>query len=194
MEDKFERLENADEANAYDAFVNACYLPRSEDAMRHLLEEYERVGITKKQLERFSNKAKAAGIPVPDVSKKATPKSLERVVLEAESKYAKYGLLAHQENPYRDKDEPTLQNLANKFGEFIYNKSFNDGVVGAFGKGQNILTSARSKLIVLRVPRVYQTQFEGKISAATLVTKIKNSMNHYRKQGSGDVIIEYYDT
>lgn len=198
MEENFERLENADEANAYDALVNACYHSRPEDAMRHLFGEFGRVGITGKQIDRFTAKAKAKGVPVPEVktgdcSPKVLETILERVVLQSDSKYAKYGLLAHEENPYRNKDEPSLQNLANKFGEFIYNKSFNDGVVGAFGKGQNILTSARGKLIVLRVPRSYQTEFEGKSRSVSLVTKITNSMNHYRKQGNGEVVVEYYD-
>ena len=170
-------------------------------AMRHTIREFRKVGITDKQIKRFIGKATAKGIPIPNPNTKQTKsiphEGLERVVLEADSKYIKYGQLANNENPFRNKDGPVLQNLANKFGELIYNKSFNDGCVGAFGKGQSIQQSSRGKLIILRVPRSYENQFRRQLPdgyGGTLVAKIRNSMNHYRKGGGGDVEVEFYDT
>ena len=68
---------------------------------------------------------------------------------------------------------------------------------GAFGKGQSIQQSSRGKLIILRVPRSYENQFRRQLPdgyRGTLVAKIRNSMNHYRKGGGGDVEVEFYDT
>lgn len=199
LDPPIEKLENADQNMAYDAFVNACYHSNdSARAMRQTLREFKRVGITKKQISQFISRAKAKGIPVPKLNSecRTSKKELEKVVIEADSKYARYGKMANDENPLRNKDEPVLQNMADKFGAFIYDKKFNDGVVGAFGKGQDIQTSARGKLIILQVPRSYETQFKRQIMRReryTLIGRILNSMDHYRKRGGGDVDIEYYD-
>ena len=108
-----DKLTTNDEVKAYDAFVNACYHPDPDRAMRHTIREFRKVGITDKQIKRFIGKATAKGIPIPNPNTKEVTidqKDLERVVLEADSKYAKYGKFQFNE------DGPVLQNLADKFG------------------------------------------------------------------------------
>lgn len=154
--------------DAYDVFLAACLHPNPDIAMRDVLEQFEKFGISEKQTASFKRKALAMGIALPAVLEMPS-KKLEHIVIEPDPKFAKL-----------DKQgTATGQDLANKFSMFIYGKMFNDGIHGAFGKKQSIRGEAKNKIIVLRSETPCQ-----------FPPKLKNSIQHYKSQGHGQVRIE----
>ncbi len=163
-----ERLVSADDAAVFDAIVNACYHPADRElAFDETIEMLKSIGISKTQIDAALRKVHAQGMSAP-----IPPTVLERIEIRSDKKREACGLI------------PAFQNVCDKFGLYIYGKMFNAGVNGAFGKGQNILPSARSKMIILHFP-------EGCKQHVQSYSKLHNSIKHYQKQGRGNVIIEY---
>ena len=169
------KLTSTDNEETYDAFLNACLHPNDPvRAMNKVLKQFKKVGVTKKQLDMFIKRAEANDIPIPNMNHQ---KELEKIIIEADPKFAKIG------------NDAVLQNVADKFGLFIYNKKFNDGINGAFGEAQNIQPSAKGKFIILKIPSYVTTR---RFTSDTF-NKILNSMKHYEQRGNGTVTIKYYN-
>ena len=169
LQPPIERLDSVNDETAFDAIVNACYHPNDKDmAFDETIEMLKFLGVTKTQIDAALRKLHAQGIitPIP-------PAVLERVAIRADKRREACGFT------------PTFQNVCDKFGLFIYGKMFNAGVNGAFGKGQNILPSARSKIIVLQFPEQCRPMVQS-------YSKLHNSIKHYQAKGRGSVVIEFY--
>ena len=85
-----------------------------------------------------------------------------------------------------------IQNVADNFLLFIYGKKYNNGVNGAFGAAQNIKASSKNYKIVLRFPSGSEDLVNPPSTPyRSREPKIMSSIEHYRREGNGVVIVEY---
>jgi len=178
-------VDKLDDKSAYDLFLTACYHPNDPlRAMRHVVRQFQKLGITQKQIYRYAHRAKGIGAPVPAKPKKK--KALKEIIIEADDKFKVI-----------DKNH-WAQNVADKFGMFIYGKKFNSGVNGAFGQAQTMLPGLLKCKIILRLPAqgevVKKTGFFGSYNTDPvyhIMQKIKASAEHYKRQTGGEVAFEF---
>jgi hypothetical protein len=143
-------------------------------------------GMTEKQIKQIEGKCRTTGLKIPE---QPNDTNRETIIITPNKKYD--DMCA----------EIRLKDVLNQFGEAIYGKKFNDGIHGAFGQAQNVNMDVRGKLIILRIPKVfegYNTRIDYKgleccpMCAANertdsrnrikiLLSKMQNSIYHVEK-------------
>ena len=180
------RYSDMTDEQLYDEILNTYY---SQGDIQQLLNNYRISGVTERQITRLTSKAKKDNVGVitsPIIQK-------ETIVIEPDDVFLSI-------KPSETKD-PCLQNIFDKFLLAIYGKKFNDGINGAFGQAQQILSEAKSKHFILKIPQRYDSIFndlEGRGGGydyrglGLTIARFYSSVRHYRDAGKGSVSINYF--